>query len=86
MERFVRETCGRPEARIPWVPGARDDASTLRTLIDIGRSLVDVLPQAAEGLGFASALLAACGKDGKLPESRRADLRMLAQVLEQGLS
>ena len=86
LERFVRETCARPEERIPWVPDARDDASTLRSLIDIGRSLVDVLPEAAEGLEFASALLAACGKDGKLPESRRADLRMLAQVLEQGLS
>jgi Zn-dependent M28 family amino/carboxypeptidase len=86
LERFVRETCARPEAKIAWAPGVRDDASTLRTLIEIGRSLMDVLPQAAEGLAFASGLLAACGKDGKLPEARRADLRMLAQVLEQGLA
>src|SRR6185295_7693075 len=42
LEPFVRETCARPEERILWVPGARDDASTLRSLIDIGRSLVDV--------------------------------------------
>ena len=34
LERFVRETCARPEPRIAWAPGARDDASTLRSLID----------------------------------------------------
>ena len=37
LERFVRETCARPEPRVAWIPGARDDASSLRTLIELGR-------------------------------------------------
>jgi hypothetical protein len=86
LERFVRETCARPEPRIAWARGARDDASTLRSLIEIARSLSDVAPQAREGLAAASALLAACGKDGKLPENGRAQLQRLAQLLEQGLA
>jgi Zn-dependent M28 family amino/carboxypeptidase len=86
LERFVLETCNRPEERIDWIPGARDDASALRTLIDIAAGLVDVNPAATQGLAFAKSLLAACGKNGHLPESRRAELRMLAQMLEQGLA
>jgi hypothetical protein len=81
LERFVRETCARPEPRIAWVPGARDDAGTLRTLLDLLKPLSE-----AEGVAAASALLAACGKDGRLPESRRASLAALAQELEQGLA
>jgi hypothetical protein len=86
LERFVRETCARPEPRIEWSRGARDDASSLRTLIDIGRSLADVLPPALEGVAVASALLAACDRNGRLPESRRRDLQRLAEMLEQGLA
>jgi hypothetical protein len=86
LERFVRETCARPEPRVVWNPDARDDASSLRSLIDIGKSLADVLPPAMEGVAVASALLAACDRDGRLPASRRAELQMLAQMLEQGLA
>lgn len=86
LELFVRETCARPEPRIAWIRGARDDAATLRTLIDITGSLADVMPQAMDGVAAADALLAACGRDGKLPESRRGDLQMLAQLLEHGLA
>jgi Zn-dependent M28 family amino/carboxypeptidase len=86
LERFVRETCARPEPRIAWIPGARDDASALRTLIEIGRSLADVLPLAKDGVAAASALLAACDGNGRLPESRRAELQLLAQMLEEGLA
>jgi hypothetical protein len=86
LERFVRESCARPEPRIAWMPGARDDASSLRTLIDIGKSLADVLPPALEGVAVASALLAACDRNGRLPESRRRDLQRLAELLEQGLA
>lgn len=85
LERFVRETCARPEPRLLWVPGARDDASTLRTLVAIASSLSDVRPEAVEGIAYAGSLLASCGKDGRLPENRRDELRMLARVLEQGL-
>jgi len=86
LERFVRETCARPERKIDWIRGVRDDASSLRTLIEIGRSLAAVSPQASQGLAVAQSLLAACGKDGRLPERRLAELQMLAQMLEQGLA
>lgn len=85
LERFVRESCARQEPRIAWQE-ARDDASSLRTLIDIGRSLADVLPPAVEGLALASALLAACDRNGRLPDARRPQLQMLARMLEQGLA
>jgi Peptidase family M28 len=86
LERFVRETCARPEPRVAWIPGARDDTSSLRTLIEIGRSLADVLPFAREGVAVASALLAQCDKNGHLPQSRRGDLQLLAQTLKQALA
>ena len=85
LERFVRETCARPEPRIAWT-GACDDASALRTLIEIGKSLADVLPPALEGVAVASALLAACDQEGRLPASRRAELQLLAQMLENVLA
>lgn len=85
LERFVRETCARPEPRLAWQE-ARDDASSLRTLIDIGRSLADVLPAAVEGLALASALLAACDRNGRLPDARRPQLQTLARMLEEGLA
>jgi Peptidase family M28 len=86
LERFVRETCARPEPRVAWSPGARDDASSLRTLIELGRSLADVLPPAREGVTVASALLAQCDTNGHLPQSRRGDLQLLAERLEQALA
>lgn len=86
LERFVRETCARPEPRISWIQGARDDAGSLRTLIDLGTSLAKVLPQAKEQVAFATRLLAACDAEGRLPQSRRADLQALAMILEQGLA
>jgi Zn-dependent M28 family amino/carboxypeptidase len=86
LERFVRETCARPEPRVAWIPGARDDASSLQTLIEIARLLTDVLPPAREGVTVASALLAQCDKNGHLPPSRRGDLQLLAQRLEQVLA
>jgi hypothetical protein len=81
LERFVRETCARQEPRIAWRKGARDDASTLRTLIDVAGAL-----GSREGVAAASALLAACGQDGRLPESRLGQLQRMAQLLEQGLA
>jgi Zn-dependent M28 family amino/carboxypeptidase len=86
LERFVRETCERPERKIEWIPGIRDDASSLETLVDIGRSLAGVAPEAAQRLAVAQSLLAACGKDGRLPERRLPELQLLAQMLEQGLA
>jgi Zn-dependent M28 family amino/carboxypeptidase len=85
LERFVRETCARPEPRIPWIADARDDASSLRTLIDIGNALRRVTD--VEGLITpAMAMLAACDSQGRLPQPRRGDLQRLVGMLEQGLS
>ena len=86
LERFVRETCARTEPKIEWIEDARDDASTLRSLSDIAMSLSDMRTRPIEGLGAASALLAACGKDGRLPEALRPRLMRLVQMLEHAIA
>lgn len=73
LERFIRETCARPEPRIAFREGVRDDASTLRSLVGLG--------QAA-----ARPLLAACGPDGRLPEGVRPGLLTLVAGLEESLA
>jgi Zn-dependent M28 family amino/carboxypeptidase len=85
LERFVRETCARPEPRIAWIPGARDDASSLGSLIEIGNALG---PVAGVGRLVAAAmeLRAVCDRQGRVPESGRRDLQRLAGMLEQGLA
>ncbi len=85
VERFTRETCERPEPRIEFLRDSRDDASTLRALIDITSSLARVMPAAAQGAAYAITLLDACDGNGRLPVSQRAQLQQLAQMLEQGL-
>jgi hypothetical protein len=86
VERFVRETCERPDARIAWRRGARDDASTLRMIADVAGSLATVIPDALPAQALARSLLAVCGTDNRLPESRRAQLLALTDALEQGLA
>lgn len=85
LERFVRETCERPEERIAWEPGVRDDASTLRTIVEITGSLATLTPLAAQGQAIAKSLLAACGPDHRLPDGQRPQLAMLTDMVEQGL-
>ncbi len=86
LECFVRETCERPEERVAWQPGVRDDASTLRTIVEITGWLATLMPQAAEGEALAKTLLAACGPDRRLPEGQHRQLDMLTDMLEQGLA
>jgi Zn-dependent M28 family amino/carboxypeptidase len=86
LERFVRETCERPEQRIAWRRGVRDDASTLRTIAEITGLVATLIPLAAEGEAIARSLLAACGPDGRLPEPKHGQLEMLTDMLEQGLA
>ncbi len=86
LERFVRETCERPEPHMEFLPGARDDASTLRTLLDLGQVLAPFRPEARQGLALAERLLAACDAAGRLPEARRPELLGLVGELEGGLS
>lgn len=85
LERFVRETCARAEDRIAFRPDVRDDASTLRTFLDLTAPLAPLLPQVGAGRALATDLLAACGPDGRLPEAGRPRLAMLVEALESGL-
>jgi Zn-dependent M28 family amino/carboxypeptidase len=86
LERFVRETCARPEPRIAWIPGARDDASSLRTLIAIGNALRPVLDMGRIVADTAMELHAACDLQGRVPESRRRDLQRIVEMLESELA
>ncbi len=85
LERFVRETCARDEA-VKFQRGARDDASTLRSLISLTGALAAVSPEAGRGRAMAEALLAACDKSGRLPKGREAEASMLLGMLEQRLA
>ena len=86
LERFVREACARPEPRVGFLEGARDDASTLRSMIAVTRALAASSDEAARGQAFAEALLAACDREGALPEARRSEVQMLVAALESGLA
>lgn len=86
LARFARETCERPEARIEWREGARDDASTLRTLAAIARALEAVAPEARGARAAAEALLAACASDVHLPHRHRGALARLTAMMEDGLA
>lgn len=86
LVRFVRETCERPEERIAWVMRARDDRSTLRTLIELTDSLAAVAPLAGRLGTRLRSLEAECGPDGRLPVSEAQELQTLAGLLEQGLA
>ena len=85
LEQFVRETCARPEPRIAWMPGARDDDSSLGTLIEIGNALRPVA-DVARLVAAAMELRAGCDLHGRVPESSRRDLERLVEVLEQALA
>jgi len=84
LERWVRETCERPGPRIA-VRRGRDDASTLRAMIDLTGALAKVSPLAVPGAARAKSLLVACSADGRLPDARRVELMTLVGMLEQGL-
>ncbi len=86
LTRFVRETCARPEQPIGFLPEGRDDASTLRSLVDLLGPLAAASPEAEAGRQMASALLSACDGAGRLPEARRAEAQMLVGMLEARLA
>ena len=86
LERLVRETCARPEPRIPFLPRALEDASTLRSLIDLTAALDATSPYAALGQEIAQRLLAACDADGKLPRGQRQEMQGLIIQLEAALA
>lgn len=85
LERFVRATCARPEARAEFRE-RRDDASTLRAFLAITDPLRAVSTEARMGHQIAGALLAACDSDGRLrTEDERLTMLGLANHLETAL-
>ena len=86
LERFVRETCARPEDSITFIKDGSGDAATLRSLIDMTTSLTAISPEAGQGRAYAESLLACCDEEGRLPASRRGELGMLVGMLESRLS
>ena len=85
LERFVRETCARPEGAFAFSNGRRD-ALTLRSLIDLTGSLAAVSADAEQGRAYAEALLASCDGEGRLPKGREGEVGMLVEMLEARLA
>ncbi|WP_437677612.1 M28 family metallopeptidase [Sorangium sp. So ce131] len=77
LERFVRETCARPEPRVAFQRGRRDDLSTARALADVTAALGASTPEAAQGHAQARALLASCDREGRLPEGALSEAQAL---------
>lgn len=86
LERLVRETCARPEGKVRFLEDVRDDASTLRSLIELTRTLEAVSPLAALGRETAEQLLTHCDDKGRLASEQRAALQMLVSRIESGLA
>lgn len=86
LERMVRETCARPEREIRFVRDARDDESTLRSVIDLTAAMEALSPHAGVARSAAERLLATCDPAGRLPDTKRRDAQGLVAWLESGLS
>ncbi|MDB5218691.1 MAG: Peptidase [Myxococcaceae bacterium] len=86
LEAIVRRACARPEDRVAFDGSARDDASTLRTFLDLVAPLAALSPMAAQGQHTASELLAQCDARGRLPDALVAAPRDLVAALESGLA
>jgi Zn-dependent M28 family amino/carboxypeptidase len=84
LERFVRAACARDDAA-QFLDG-RDDASTLRTLVELTGALASVNEQAAFGLAMARELLASCDAGGRVPDARVGEVQRLVSLLESGLA
>lgn len=86
LERYVRQTCERPEDQVVFEKWAGDDAGTLRSLIDLLGPLAAVAPEAEMARSMAEGLLAAVGKNNRLPGARRGEVAMLVAALEERLA
>lgn len=86
LERYVRDTCAREVKRIPFLQRARDDASTLRSLIAVTEALASMSEEASMGKAMAEELLASCSPQGALPGGRQREVAMLVQMLEERLA
>lgn len=86
LERFVRRACARSDERVVFDASARDDASTLKTFLDVVAPLVALSPMAAQGERTARELLAACDARGRLPDALADAPSGLIAALEGGLA
>ncbi len=86
LETMVRRACTRPEPRVLFDRGARDDASTLRTFLDLVAPLAALSPLAAQGQQTARELLGECNANGRLPDALAEGPRRLVEALESGLA
>ena len=86
LERFVRESCARPEPRVAFEAWRADDAATLRSVIDLLGSLAAVSEEAAVARTMAEHLLDATDRNGRLPKGRRHEVRMLIDAVETRLA
>ncbi len=86
LERLVRETCARPEPSVRFLPGVRDDASTLRSIVSLTRALEPLSPMAATARATAEKLLTRCDSAGRIPDRERIAVQMLVGQLESGLA
>ncbi len=85
LDGYVRDQCIRPEERVAFLRGGRDDRSTLDTLGAILDPIAPFLPVAASARRQVSALAQRCGRDGALPESDRPAVSALVQRVESAL-
>jgi hypothetical protein len=86
LESMVRRACARPEERVVFDGHARDDASTLRTFLDLVAPLAALSPMAAQGQRTATELLTHCDASGRLPAPLADAPRSLVAALESGLA
>jgi Zn-dependent M28 family amino/carboxypeptidase len=84
LERLVRASCARDAAMA--FQDRPDDASTLRSLIELTTALEPYAELAAAGRTMASSLLAACDREGRLPAARAFEAQRLIATLEAGLA
>ncbi|HEX8699005.1 MAG TPA: M28 family peptidase [Myxococcaceae bacterium] len=86
LERFTREACARPEPKVRFLADARDDASTLRSIIELTRALERLTPMATMARTAAENLLGRCDKAGRLAEAERPALQQLVGRIENSLA
>ena len=85
LSRFVQATRVR-DGGIAFRADGRDDARTLRQVMELLRALEPVTPEASLGMGVAQALLDECDRDGCLPAARQPEVGQLVAMIEQRLA
>ncbi|HSQ64514.1 MAG TPA: M28 family peptidase [Polyangiaceae bacterium] len=85
LSKFVQATRLR-DGEIAFRDDGRDDARTLRQVMQVLEALEAVTPEASLGMGMAKALLDECDREGRLPEVRHPEVGQLIAMIEQRLA